>query len=124
MHITKSDKVTDTLCGEGVPATRLLLFALVAAHPFRLFQHVAFHSALTVCAAGAGIQIKIGVQGEQFEEVAVRFSGRRTGSTIAHASEASAALAADVGLFGFGYSFRQLARTCGNGVENPMSEGA
>src|SRR5690242_20474956 len=64
------------------------------AHEFGLRDHVAAHSRFQVLPGCARRQVERGIQGVEFEEIAMRFAGRRAGAAITDTAKIIAALAA------------------------------
>lgn len=82
----------------------------VAAHVFTAGHNVAVHSALEIFFGAAGLEIQLGVQGVEFEEVAMELAARRTRTSITNFVEVVGALAGAVaGLLGLREILRQRA---------------
>ncbi len=93
-------------------------------HPFTQSQLVTLDSGKQTGFTQAGGKIRGQVEGVQVEEVAVRFSGRRTGAAVAVLAKAVASLAAYAGHLGtLGHVTGQAIQHGRQVVEHPMGKG-
>lgn len=80
----------------------------IAAHVLALIEDVALHRTLDVFFGGAGLEIELGVESIELEEITMGFARRRARTTVADFAEVVAALAGAVGgLLGLGEVLRK-----------------
>src|ERR1700756_5308508 len=86
---------------------------------------MSFHGAFHLLLTGAGVQVQLLVEGVELEVVAVRFSGRRTGTVVSDFSEVIAALVRSLRKsFLPGNPFGKVIGLGRKVVQNPMSPGS
>src|SRR6266850_4520778 len=99
--------------------------ATVSANEFCLRQDVPLHSAFDLGLRRTGLEIQLGIERVQFEEIAVRLTRRRTRPAVSDLSEIVSALPRAAGkLFLLRHPLRKFFCVCGNVVQNPVHPGA